>query len=55
MQMGQRSLELRRTVSGTSVTFQGLSTNRNLMAPGSVLVFLVVNGIPSIGKVAVVG
>ena len=55
MQMGQRSLELRRTVSGTSVTFQGLSDNRSLMAPGLVLAFLVVNGVPSIGKSAVVG
>ncbi|CAO1621797.1 unnamed protein product [Sympodiomycopsis kandeliae] len=55
LQMGQRSLELRRTVEDRKVTFHGLEQNPNLFPPGSALAFLVVNGIPSQGAMSVVG
>ena len=57
LQMGQRSIELVKKVSsnGLDVTFENMPTNRALYPPGPAMVFLVVNGIPSQGKWAIVG
>ncbi|KAL9935561.1 hypothetical protein V8E36_005909 [Tilletia maclaganii] len=55
VQMGQRSYELNRTVSGRTITFQGLPSNRAVFPPGRALAFLVVNGVPSQGKLVMVG
>ncbi|CAO1633493.1 unnamed protein product [Parajaminaea phylloscopi] len=55
LQMGQRSYELDRTVDGKTVTFAGMTRNTNLFPPGSALAFLVVKGVPSQGRLAIVG
>lgn len=53
--MGQRSYELNRKVSGNTVTFYGLPKATGYFPPGSALAFLVVNGVPSIGRGVSVG
>ncbi|PWZ00934.1 galactose oxidase, partial [Testicularia cyperi] len=55
LQMGQRAIELAKQVQGNQATFSNLPNNPNLMPPGAALAFLVVNGIPSIGRYAIVG
>ncbi|PWO01425.1 galactose oxidase [Tilletiopsis washingtonensis] len=56
LQMQQRSYELRRTVNGNAVTFAGMPSGANrIFPPGAALAFLVVNGVPAMGKSAIVG
>jgi hypothetical protein len=53
--MGQRSLELRTSVSGNKVQVAAMPANPALFAPGTALAFVVVNGVPSIGRFITVG
>lgn len=55
LSMGQRMIQLRTTVSGRRVTVYPLPANPSLFAPGTALAFVVVNGVPSMGKFITVG
>jgi hypothetical protein len=60
MHMGQRALQLNSTYAvqdnGDIVLYTSQAPpNPNLLTPGPVLLFVVVNGIPSIGKQVIVG
>jgi hypothetical protein len=53
--MGQRSLELRTSVIGSTVHVAAMPANAAIFAPGTALAFVVVNGVPSTGKFITVG
>ncbi|PWN42239.1 Glyoxaloxidase 2, partial [Ceraceosorus guamensis] len=55
MNMGQRMIELRTSVSGSTVNVAQLPPNPALFAPGPALAFVVVDGVPSQGKFITVG
>ncbi|UZJ57508.1 hypothetical protein CBS101457_006828 [Exobasidium rhododendri] len=55
MQMGQRSLQLQSSVSDATVKVAAMPPNAALFAPGTALAFVVVNGVPSMGKFITVG
>lgn len=53
--MGQRMLELRSQTSGNQLKVAQAPNNPALFAPGPALAFVVVDGVPSIGKHVMVG
>lgn len=55
MNMGQRMIELKSTRQGSTLSVAQLPPNPNLFAPGPALAFVVVNGVPSQGKMVMVG
>jgi len=55
MQMGQRALQLKTAVSGSTVKVAAMPPNAAMFAPGTALAFVVVNGVPSMGKFITVG
>ncbi|EPQ29707.1 uncharacterized protein PFL1_02927 [Pseudozyma flocculosa PF-1] len=55
MNMGQRMIELKSVAQGTKLHVAQLPPNPNLFAPGSALAFVVVDGVPSQGKVVMAG
>lgn len=55
MNMGQRMIELKSTRQGSSISVAQLPPNANLFAPGPALAFVVVDGVPSQGKMVMVG
>ncbi|KIS70996.1 glyoxaloxidase 2 [Mycosarcoma maydis] len=55
MNMGQRMIELKSTHRGSKLYVAQLPPNPNLFAPGPALAFVVVDGVPSQGKMVMVG
>ncbi|SPO24968.1 Glyoxaloxidase 2 [Ustilago trichophora] len=55
MNMGQRMIELKTTRQGSKLSVAQLPPNPNLFAPGPALAFVVVDGVPSQGKMVMVG
>lgn len=55
MNMGQRMIELKTTRQGNKLSVAQLPPNPNLFAPGPALAFVVVDGVPSQGKMVMVG
>ncbi|KAJ1032445.1 hypothetical protein NDA16_000469 [Ustilago loliicola] len=55
MNMGQRMIELKTTRQGSKLSVAQLPPNANLFAPGPALAFVVVDGVPTQGKMVMVG
>ncbi|SJX60989.1 Glyoxaloxidase 2 [Sporisorium reilianum f. sp. reilianum] len=55
MNMGQRMIELKTSHQGSTLSVAQLPPNPNLFAPGPALAFVVVDGVPSQGKMVIVG
>ncbi|EST10143.1 protein of unknown function DUF1929 [Kalmanozyma brasiliensis GHG001] len=55
MNMGQRMIELKSSRQGSRLSVAQLPPNPNLFAPGPALAFVVVDGVPSQGKMVMVG
>lgn len=55
LNMGQRHLELRTATSGSTVNVAAMPANPALFAPGPALAFVVVDGVPSMGKFVTIG
>ncbi|SNX82288.1 probable Glyoxaloxidase 2 [Melanopsichium pennsylvanicum] len=55
MNMGQRMIVLKTTRQGSKLSVAQLPPNPNLFAPGPALAFVVVDGVPSQGKMVTVG